>query len=89
MNARRFNDILKIVGALVGGLAVFGPVIAAPHASFAALLADIASKLPEALGLYAAGMGTRAAGTEYQDVADAKATAKALSVPPPANGAAS
>lgn len=83
MNVRRLNDFLKIAGALVGGAAVFGPVLAAPHASLVALIIDLIGKLPEAVALYAAGMGTRALGTEYQDVADAKAVAKASMAPPP------
>lgn len=89
MNARRFNDILKIVGSLVAALALFGPIFGKPHANLGELFTDLLTMLPGAVAAFGAGMGTRAVGTEYQDVADAKATAKALSVPPPANGAAS
>lgn len=83
MDARRFNDVMKIVGAIVGGVALFGPVIAKPHASVGALVSDLLSVLPAAFGIFAAGMGTRGMGLEYQDVADAKAIAK-VSMNPPA-----
>lgn len=83
MNFRRLNDVLKVVGAFVGALALFGPVLQTPHPNVAALIGDILGKLPAALAIYAAGIGTRALGTEYQDVADAKAIAKASMMPPP------
>lgn len=81
MNVRRINDILKLVGSAVGVLAIFGPVFSKPHASIAELVTDLLARLPGALAVYAAGFGTRATGTEYQDVADAKA--KASIAPPP------
>lgn len=84
MNARRVNDILKIVGAVVAALALFSPVLAKPHATIGALIADLLTVLPGALGAFAAGMGTRGVGLEYQEVADAKAVAKMSSHPPPA-----
>lgn len=83
MNARRFNDILKIVGAVVAALALVSPVLAKPHATVGALIADLLTVLPGALGAFAAGMGTRGFGLEYQEVADAKAVAKLSTFPPP------
>lgn len=83
MNVRRLNDILKIVGAVVGALGVFGPVFAKPHASVGALIGELLTMLPGALGIFAAGMGTRGIGQEYNDVAEAKAIAKVASIAPP------
>jgi hypothetical protein len=84
MDARRFNDTAKIVGTAIGILGLFGPVLMKPHASFGELLADLMAQVPGAIGAYLAGFGTRAKGTEYQDVADAKAVAKvAASIMPP------
>lgn len=85
MNARRFNDAAKIAGTAIGILGLFGPVLMKPHASLADLLADLMTVMPGAIGAYLAGFGTRAKGTEYQDVADAKAIAKVATsiVPPP------
>jgi hypothetical protein len=84
MNARRFNDILKIVGSVVAAMALFGPILAKPHANLGALVSDLLSMLPGAVAAFGAGMGTRGVGLEYQDVADAKA--KAATVPPAAGG---
>lgn len=83
MNARRVNDILKIVGAVVAGLALFAPVLSKPHANIGALIADLLTVLPGALGAFAAGMGTRGFGTEYPEVTEAKMMAKLSSHPPP------
>lgn len=83
MNARRINDILKIVGAVVAGLALFGPMLSKPHATIGALLADLLTVLPGALAAFAAGMGTRGIGTEYPDVTEAKVMARLSSRPPP------
>jgi hypothetical protein len=84
MDPRRINDTLKLVGALVG--AVSGTIVAlVPFLSGRPLA--IASAIIAALGslggAFAAGLGTRAVGTEYQDVADAKAIAKVSLMPPP------
>jgi hypothetical protein len=84
IDPRRFNDVIKIAGSAVGAVALFGPVIAKPHASLSALLLDMLAVLPAAVGLFMAGLGTRGKGLEYQDVADAKAVAKvAASILPP------
>lgn len=83
MNARRVNDTLKIVGAVVAGLALFGPVLSKPHATIGALIADLLTQLPGAVAAFAAGMGTRGFGTEYPDVTEAKVMAKLSSRPPP------
>lgn len=72
MNVRRINDILKIVGAVAAVIAALTPVL--PDGQLKNALV--------AIGAFLAGIGTRAIGTEYQDVADAKAVAKTL--PPPA-----
>lgn len=81
MNMRRINDFLKIAGAVVGALALFGPVFSRPHESIGALIGDLLSASPAALGFLAAGLGTRGLGHEDQEVADAKAIAKTI---PPA-----
>lgn len=71
MNARRINDILKIVGTVAAVIAALTPVL--PEGPMKAALV--------AVGAFLAGIGTRGIGTEYQDVADAKA--RASMVPPP------
>jgi hypothetical protein len=89
MDARRLNDVLKLVGAIVA--AVNGTILALvpflsgrPLAVASAVVAVIGSLG----GAYTAGFGTRAAGTEYQSIADAKAIAKVSMMPPPMAAAA-
>ena len=87
MDARRWNDTLKIVGACVAGLAIFAPILARTHANWQELLSEVLVAMPGALGAFAAGVGTRGKGLEYADVAEAKAFAKvsASMMPPPAD----
>ena len=81
MDVRRVNDVLKIVGAVVAGLALFGPVFSHEHATMSALIGDILTVLPGALGAFAAGFGTRGLGTEYKSVVEAQVLASLA--PPP------
>lgn len=86
MDPRRFNDTLKLVGALVAGLAVFAPILGRTHANWQALVSEVLSALPGVLAAFAAGVGTRGKGLEYESVAEAKALAKVTaSMMPPAN----
>lgn len=82
MDPRRFNDTLKIAGAIVGALGIFGPVLMKPHATLMELAGDLLTALPGAFGMLLAGVGIRGKGLEYQDVADAKAVAKLSTFPP-------
>lgn len=88
MDPRRQNDVLKLVGALLTGVGLIGPVLTKPHASTLELVGDLMTTLPLALGPFLAGLGTRGRGLEYQDVADAKAAAKLSSRPPPVSSVA-
>jgi hypothetical protein len=85
MDARRLNDTLKLVGATIAGVAIFGPVLMRQHATLAELIGDLLTQFPGALSAFAAGMGTRGFGLEYKDVAEAKAMAKVASLAPPPN----
>lgn len=81
MNARRINDVLKLVGAFIAAAAAFTPFLPPEYiGTFTKALASLTT-LVGVIGAYLAGLGTRAAGTEYQDVADAKARASMM--PPP------
>jgi len=85
MDPRRINDTLKIVGSCAATLASLAPFVAA----LAAVLPPQYAAIAAALGAYLAGLGTRGAGLEYRDVAEAKVKASmvppALSVMPAAN----
>ena len=81
MDVRRVNDVLKVVGAVVAALALFGPVFAHPHANMGALFSDLLAVLPGAVGAFTAGLGTRGPGVEYTAVTEAKVMASL--VPPP------
>jgi hypothetical protein len=70
MNARRINDILKLVGTIAAVISAIAP------------FAGKYSAMITAAGAFLAGIGTRGFGVEYQDVADAKAVAKASIMPP-------
>lgn len=76
MDARRFNDLLKLVGAFAASLVTLVPFLSGKPAVLVAAAAAT-------LGAFVAGFGTRSVGTEYQAVADAKAIAKASMIPPP------
>jgi hypothetical protein len=86
MDVRRINDVLKIAGAALG--AVSGAILAlVPFLSGRPLsIASAVVAVLSALGCsFASGLGTRAWGTEYQDIADAKARASTMPPPSPAS----
>ena len=83
MDIRRLNDTLKVAGAAIGAIATFGPVFAKTYTSLTEFLLALSPALVSATTIFLSGLGTRAIGTEYQDVADAKAIAKASLIPPP------
>lgn len=83
MDARRMNDVMKNVGAFFGALGTLGPILQKPHASVSALIAELMPTVIGAVMIWLSGWGTRSKGTEYQDVADAKAVAKAVTIAPP------
>jgi hypothetical protein len=83
VNPRRFNDIGKVIGGIATGIGSIGAALLMlagmlPAGKLAATLVLIGTA-----GAGFAGWATRAFGTEYQDVADAKAIAKASMMPPP------
>lgn len=82
MDPRRVNDALKILGTMTATLAALAPFVAAA----AQIVPPQYAALVTALGAFLAGLGTRGAGLEYRDVAEAKV--KASMVPPPPTGAA-
>lgn len=87
MDPRRFNDLMKVVGGIGAGFGSFGTAALAlagflpPGKAQVTLLAI--GGLFGTICAWLSGWGTRSKGTEYQDVADAKAVAK-LSIAPPA-----
>lgn len=83
MDQRRVNDVLKNAGAFIGALATLGPILQKPHASVTALIVELVPALVGAVMIWLSGLGTRAPGTEYQAVADAKAIAKVVTIAPP------
>jgi hypothetical protein len=85
MDARRFNDTMKLVGALGTGLALFSPVLLDPPADAYHLVLKLLASVPAAMLAFCAGVGTRGKGQEYSDVAEAKAIAKMASMSPPPN----
>jgi hypothetical protein len=83
MDTRRLNDVLKIGGAVCTGVAMLGPVFARTYATWTEFATVALPAVFGAVMAFVSGLGTRAIGTEYQDVADAKAIAKASLMPPP------
>ncbi len=83
MDARRLNDVLKLVGAVFaavnGTILALVPFLSGRPLAIASAIVAVCGSLG---GAYTAGLGTRAAGTEYQSIADAKAIAKASMAPP-------
>jgi hypothetical protein len=91
MDFRRLNDTLTVLGMVVGTVSTTILAIV-PYLSGRPLV--IASATIAALGAlggaFAAGFGRRALGTEYQEIANAKAIAVAaasIRPPPPASSA--
>lgn len=73
MDARRFNDMLRLVGPVLSVLTELTNIV--PEGKFKHFLAGAC--------LVLSALGTRAVGTEYQSIADDKAIAKAVSMMPP------
>lgn len=81
MDKRRLGDILKVAGAFVAAIATLTPFLPAQWTGPLTQSLAAVSSLIAAISGYAAGLGTRAPGTEYQAIADAKARASMM--PPP------
>lgn len=85
MDTRRVNDALKIIGSITATLSALAPFVAA----LAAVVPPQYAALVASVGAFLAGLGTRAVGTEYKDVAEAKVKASlvppALTVSPPSD----
>lgn len=83
MDTRRLADLAKIIGSAAGAIGTFGAALKElglwlPSSKAATMLVLVGSA-----GCGLAGWATRFIGQEYQDVADAKAVAKASVMPPP------
>ena len=84
MNARRYADIAKIVGAVCAGCGSIGSALLMladmlPPGKLAATMILVGTA-----GSGLAGWATRFFGQEYADVAEAKVMAKLSVMPPPA-----
>lgn len=87
MDPRRLNDFMKIAGALGAGFGSFGTAALLivgflPPGKLQSTLLAIGT-LFGTICAWLSGWGTRSKGTEYQDVAEAKAMAKLSMQPPP------
>lgn len=73
IDKRRLNTFLEIAGVVGAMLVKFAPLL--PNGVWKDIAALVLA--------FGGGIGVRSIGTEYQDIADAKAAAKASLVPPP------